>query len=571
MFVVRVNIENVSPYYKRINMSSILSVLQADPIVSGESCTEEHISPPQDRHMFQHIDDALMVGSIHNLPGGSWTPQIALQRLVVVSALPAYFESFGWGSRTVSNYYRCIRYEAHNNVCNVHYGTNGYHALYLLCHNMSHPSYLIGLTSIRSILCAIYLSMFSKVKDAVSSPSHIDAEVDRSITDSLSDTLYSMYDEILKTTLLHTWYTPRRMYDVEKAMMLETTAMHKVNKYSGWYNSAIILDRHAELPRVGEMEKRDVITGRVRCILRNGPSYWDRVKEWYKIQLSAIGLTYEQTVEFSTTCPEIVTLPEGLQTADLAGLNELTWRLLCLPAPLRAYTLGFPIHIRMPRFQEVKDALFAIARDGVWAYESSMSVAGNDFVYADPSFLTSEDPVIPHSYHRGPFDRFVFQFEGITYQTFRNENIEFIAKGERTFNPLLTRDGRLVAVPPETITHMLSRSRMAKAYGLPCCSRIGSQIEKVGAKFLIQDEAPVNVGWRASLRDSRTQMYDHLNDLMQRIDDADECIITSSGKRFTGGDKFYASTNSNRPPCYDLPELVGPPYESPASTEDYLD
>lgn len=342
----------------------------------------------------KRIDDALMVGSIIHLPSDLWTPQLALERLVYTVQRSEYTSVFGWEARTVSNYARCIR-DAGSRMREVHYcgrRCDGYHALYLLCTMPILKKTMLSGIPISTILCAIYLSHFKGIREAIHRNSRSLGYTGMYADARFSNMLYAVYDQIIKDKLVRDWYEGAKPLPEPEYPPCDLcdccTPSPDIEDLAAWHLRSVILGEQISMCGNGEYllcieivldrmvpRQRDeslgrIIVSRIRHILALGPSYMEYVKSWYQSQLLGMMLTFDETKELLATCPEIVTLPEGMTLDDLDQLTDETWNICTLSPYARAYVLGlfFTDAKQAPLFEEIKGSLLDIVERGPAAY-----------------------------------------------------------------------------------------------------------------------------------------------------------------------------------------------------------
>jgi hypothetical protein len=197
------------------------------------------------------------------------------------------------------------------------------------------------------------------------------------------------------------------------------------------------------------------------------PEYFKMVAAHYKYYLKVLNLNPKILIQMNEIIPGYVDIPEGL-----SDLTSSQWDLFQSPTPLKAYILGFPIHLGVPSDDIVNEYFFKMVKMGSEAYMLEVGKEGSQCVSVKMmgiKALDTKENCLANNYeHYGPFDRVQFFENSHSYEFTRDEWNGF----EKMINPTTRTQF------PETFVQTIkARNEIAKTYNLPPCNIIKELID----------------------------------------------------------------------------------------------
>ena len=221
------------------------------------------------------------------------------------------------------------------------------------------------------------------------------------------------------------------------------------------------------------------------------PLYWEKIKPLY------IEVFKNKTRDYATIqalikdgLGDLIKIP--FTPAEFQKITPVAWKIWCMPPVVRAYCLGFPIHLGTFNDQSCKVAIMRYVTMGFREYAKHMGQLGNQSVrppledYGLVEYQSvSDDDLNSEAYESySPFDRIAYVEDSRVYE-FTRRGFEHLAKTK--INPY--NKNKLVI--PFLMT-LGRRDEMVLAYNLPPCKPLQSLYVDLGEKLTAEELEELN-------------------------------------------------------------------------------
>jgi hypothetical protein len=390
------------------------------------------------------LDQALLYGSISNLK--ECGDAVALNRLFQL--LPKIRQTQNWKLRVINNYYYCI-YDLNEATVFTEEGKES-NLLNKIYYDLKDVLYN-GL-SMASILFTLYMSLFKTVQKSVPK----------------SEPLQTYFNELINSLItddnLRKWYSPddsKVVYRVELGLSPLADIKQMSTREGGDMSNVFVVDNTNYKPIINA-KQRKVLFDRIVLLTTAAPDYWKCVNEWYVYRVKDLDLSFTEMKQLHMADSSLVCIPE-FKAEEVKLFTQLTWNMWKLPAPIRAYALGFPVQLGIPSPKIIKAALLRLASHGLDVYIKNIEALNEQSsrpLFFGLEFFKTDGDLLTHDFNAyNSFDcvsmvedRFVYRFTRPSWASVIQTKL----------NPYNKQK-----IPPSVIDEMKLRTKIASDMGLP--------------------------------------------------------------------------------------------------------